>query len=193
MHAVDQSAFYPGCTFISTDAAGADYRILGRRAFGGLIDPGFNFGYTCAKISVILPRFFVKLGVTKNDCRMNNSTISKIGTILYALVIGFLGVNNIFKAAGIQNMVPSFIPGGVFWAYLTGFCLIAAAISFLINKQVRLAGLLLAIFLIIVVLTADLASVNKAPDEIAAIYATRNLVKDVGLAGAALIIAGKGV
>jgi uncharacterized membrane protein len=124
---------------------------------------------------------------------MNNSNISKFGTILYALVIGFLGVNNILKAAGVKNMVPSFIPGGEIWAYITGFCLIAAAIAFLIGKQVRLAGLLLATFLIIVVFTADLAAVNKAPDEIATIYATRNLVKDVGLAAAALIIAGKGV
>jgi len=123
---------------------------------------------------------------------MNNTTIAKIGIILYALVIGFLGVNNILKAAGIQNMVPSFIPGGVIWAYITGFCLIAAAISFLIEKQTRLAGLLLAIFLLIVVLTADLTQVNRAPDEIATIYATRNLVKDIGLAAAALIIAGRG-
>ena len=74
---------------------------------------------------------------------MNNATLTKVGTIFYALVIGFFGINHFLEGTGMQKMVPSFLPGGVIWVYLTGACLIAAAIAFLIGKQVRLAGLLL--------------------------------------------------
>jgi len=123
---------------------------------------------------------------------MNNSTISRIGTILYALVIGFFGVNHFLQGTGMQNTVPSFIPGGVFWVYLTGIALIAAALSFLINKKTRLAGLLLAAFLLLIVLTVHLPAVLHSTGNGPVSLSFINLVKDTGLAGAALIIAGKG-
>jgi putative oxidoreductase len=122
---------------------------------------------------------------------MNNTNISKIGVILYALVIGFFGVNHFLNANGMAPMVPSFFPGGVFWIYLTGVALIAAAISFLTGKQTRLAGILLAVFLIIVVLTVHIPAVIHAPDENAARFPMTNLIKDTGLAAAALMIAGR--
>jgi uncharacterized membrane protein len=123
---------------------------------------------------------------------MYNKTIYKVGIVLYALVIGFFGVNHFLNGTGFQNTVPSFIPGGIFWVYLTGVALIAAAISFLTGKQTRLAGLLLAAFLIIVVLTVHLpALIHSSGDSLVSIALT-NLVKDTGLAGAALMIAGRG-
>src|SRR5580692_12727186 len=87
---------------------------------------------------------------------MNNTSIFRTGTILYALVIGFFGVNHFLHGTGFQNTVPSFIPGGIFWVYLTGAALIAAAISFLTGKYTKAAGLFLADILIIVVLTVHL-------------------------------------
>jgi putative oxidoreductase len=122
---------------------------------------------------------------------MNNSTISRIGTILYALVIGFFGVNHFVNAPGMQNTVPSFVPGGIFWVYLFGAALIAASISFLTGKQTKLAGLLLALFLILIVLTVHLPAVMRTPSGAPVSLSLINLVKDTGLAGAALIIAGK--
>src|ERR1700753_3649210 len=116
---------------------------------------------------------------------MNNTTIFRIGTILYALVVGFFGVNHFLHGTGLQNTVPRFIPGGVFWVYLTGAALIAAAISFLTGKYVRVAGLLLALFLILIVLTVHVpAMTNVTGEEHVSIIVT-NLVKDTGLAAAA--------
>ncbi len=123
---------------------------------------------------------------------MNNSTISKVGTVLYALVIGFFGVNHFMNGTGMAHMVPSFLPGGVVWVYITGIALICAAISFLIDKQTRLAGLLLAIFLLLIVLTVHLPAVINAQDESYRRLPMINLIKDTGLAAAALILAGKG-
>jgi len=123
---------------------------------------------------------------------MNNASISRIGTILYALVIGFFGINHFLNASGMAAMVPTFFHGGIIWVYLSGAALIAAAIAILINKQTRLAGLLLALFLLIIVLTIHLPAVLQAPDEAASRFPLTNLIKDSGLAAAALMIAGKG-
>jgi putative oxidoreductase len=123
---------------------------------------------------------------------MNTQSIYKIGTVLYALVIGFFGINHFLNGTGFQNTVPSFIPGGIFWVYLTGAALIAASISFLTGKQTRAAGLFLAAFLIIIVLTVHVPALMRATGSPIVSIALTNLVKDTGLAGAALMIAGKG-
>ena len=123
---------------------------------------------------------------------MDNATISKIGTIFYALVIGFFGLNHFMNGTGMAKMVPSFLPGGVFWVYITGACMIAAAISFLINRLSRLAGLLLCLFLLLIVLTVHLPAVLHAPYEGARRFPMVNLIKDTGLAAAALLVASRG-
>jgi putative oxidoreductase len=123
---------------------------------------------------------------------MNTQSIYRIGTVLYALVIGFFGINHFLNGTGFQNTVPSFIPGGIFWVYLTGAALIAASISFLTGKQTKAAGLFLAAFLIIIVLTVHVPALMRATGSPIVSIALTNLVKDTGLAGAALMIAGKG-
>jgi uncharacterized membrane protein len=122
---------------------------------------------------------------------MDNATLSRIGTIFYALVIGFFGINHFLYGTGMQKMVPSFLPGGVFWVYATGTCLLLAAIAFLIEKQVRLAALLLALFLLLIVLTVHLPAVLQAQDANARRFPLTNLIKDTGLAAAALLVAAR--
>ena|SRR5579871_1856832 len=122
---------------------------------------------------------------------MNNTTISRIGTIIYALVIAFFGINHFLHGTGLQNAVPRFIPYSIFWVYFTGALLIAAAIAIITGKQAKLAALLLALFLILIVLTVHLPAIMNSDGEARASLAVTNLVKDTGLAGAALIIAGR--
>jgi uncharacterized membrane protein len=122
---------------------------------------------------------------------MDNATLSRIGTIFYALVIGFFGINHFMYGTGMQKMVPSFLPGGVFWVYATGTCLLLAAIAFLIDKQVRLAALLLALFLLLIVLTVHLPAVLQADGSNARRFPLTNLIKDTGLAAAALLVAAR--
>jgi uncharacterized membrane protein len=122
---------------------------------------------------------------------MDNTTLSRVGTIFYALVIGFFGINHFVYGTGMQKMVPSFLPGGVIWVYITGTCLIAAAVAFLVDKQTRLAGLLLALFLLLIVLTVHLPAVLNAPDNNARRFPLTNLIKDTGLAAAAILVAAR--
>ncbi|HEV2354226.1 MAG TPA: DoxX family membrane protein [Puia sp.] len=121
---------------------------------------------------------------------MDNSVIFRIGRILYGLMVAFFGVNHFLNGTGLQNTVPSFFPGGLFWVYLTGGLLLLAAIAFLTDRQTRLAGLLMAAFLLIIVLTVHLPAVIHAPDLSSVRFPLTNLVKDTGLAAAALMIAG---
>ncbi len=123
---------------------------------------------------------------------MNTQSIYKVGIVLYALVIGFFGVNHFLNGTGFQKTVPSFIPGGIFWVYLTGAALIAASISFLSGKKTRAAGLFLAVYLLVVVLTIHLPALLHTDGSPLVSIALTNLVKDTGLAGAALMIAGMG-
>jgi len=123
---------------------------------------------------------------------MNTQSIYRVGIVLYALVISFFGVNHFLNGTGFQNTIPSFLPYHIFWVYLTGLALIAAAISFLTGKQTKLAGLFLFAYLIIIVLTIHLPAVIRSEGSPIISIALTNLVKDTGLAGAALMIAGTG-
>jgi uncharacterized membrane protein len=123
---------------------------------------------------------------------MNTQSIYRIGVVLYALVIGFFGVNHFLNGTGFQNTIPSFIPYHIFWVYLTGAALIAAAISFLTGKYTRAAGLFLALFLLVIVFTIHLPAMMRSEGSPIISIALTNLIKDTGLAGAALMIAGKG-
>jgi len=123
---------------------------------------------------------------------MNTPSIYRVGIVLYALVIGFFGVNHFLNGTGFQNTIPSFLPYHIFWVYLTGVALIAAAISFLTGKQTKMAGLFLFFYLIIVVLTIHLPAVIRSEGTPIVSIALTNMVKDTGLAGAALMIAGSG-
>jgi putative oxidoreductase len=123
---------------------------------------------------------------------MKTQSIYRVGIVLYALVIGFFGVNHFLNGTGFQNTIPSFLPYHIFWVYLTGAALIAAAISFLTGKQTKLAGLFLFVFLIIIVLTIHLPAVIHSEGSPIVSIALTNMVKDTGLAAAALMIAGAG-
>jgi len=120
---------------------------------------------------------------------MNNSATFRIGSILYAIIIGVFGINH-FIDTGMQKMIPSFMPGGTIWVYLIGAALIAASLAFLTGKQTKLAGYLLAAFLLILVLSVHLPAVLRAEDDSYRRLPLINLLKDTGLAGAALMIAG---
>ena len=106
--------------------------------------------------------------------------------LLYAIPMALFGIFHFLNASQMTGMVPSFIPGGVFWVYLTGLALILAAVSILIQKQARLACLLLALMLIIFVLTIHLPGLGGENAQMA----MPMLLKDTALAGGALAFAG---
>jgi putative oxidoreductase len=121
---------------------------------------------------------------------MNSITLTKAGIIIYALVIATFAVIHFKNAGDMATAVPDYMPGGgKVWIYITGTGMILAAIAFLTGKYNRLAGILLATMLFIFVLTMHLPPILKGTGDKG--FYMSHLLKDTGLAAAALIIAGR--
>jgi len=111
-----------------------------------------------------------------------------IARVLFALPLGIFGLLHFMNSGGMSMMVPSFIPGGVFWVYVTGIALLAAAVAIIINRRfASLAALLLGVMLLIFALTIHLPGVMN-PEMM--MSAMPNLLKDTALAGGAFAFAG---
>lgn len=122
---------------------------------------------------------------------MNSNSLSRTGTIVYALMIAFFGINHFLHADMMAAAVPGFMPGGKLWVYITGLALVAAALAFLFAVQVKVAGILLAVMLIIFVLTIHIPGFMHSEGQSKTMFFT-NMLKDTALAGASLHIAGRG-
>ncbi|NUQ82710.1 MAG: DoxX family membrane protein [Bacteroidetes bacterium] len=110
--------------------------------------------------------------------------MSLTGRIIIAIPMLVFGIFHFAFGAGMAGMVPSWLPGGVLWVYLTGAALIAGAVALFINKQARLAALLLAAFIAIVILTVHLPGMLGGNQ-----VSMSMLLKDLGLVGGLLLVA----
>ena len=110
---------------------------------------------------------------------------TRLAEIIYALVMGIFGVLHFMNADTMSGMIPEFMPAdGKIWIYITGAAFIAAALAIIINKFKTPACYLLALMLLVFVFTLHLQpAMDGNPGQ---------LLKDTGLAMAALIIGNKG-
>lgn len=116
----------------------------------------------------------------------NNNILSTSGRILFALPFGVIGINHFIVSDFFNGMLTSFIPGGGFMILFTGACLIAACISIILKKFIKLSCLLLALLLLIFILTIHIPQLF---DPSKAQFAFLELLKDTALMGGALLIA----
>ncbi|HYJ62483.1 MAG TPA: hypothetical protein VEV62_01980 [Parafilimonas sp.] len=116
--------------------------------------------------------------------------MSRISIVLLALVMAVFGVYHFVYPQNLVGYVPSFLPAaGNLWVYIPGAAFILAAIAFITNKMVRVAGYLLAILLFIFVLTIHLPNFMNAGDPGVRQNALINLLKDTAIAAFAMHIA----
>ena len=109
--------------------------------------------------------------------------LPKLGQYLFAIPMAVFGVMHFMMADMMAGMVP--IPGGVLWVYVTGVALLAAAAAIVTGKQAANAVLGLAVFLLLTALTVHLPTVLGGDQA-----AMSQILKDVALAGGALILYG---
>ena len=121
---------------------------------------------------------------------MNNNLVSRIGAILYSLVMIMFGINHLKAGAGMAGYVPAFLPAATFFVYFSGLALILAGVAIIINVKSQLAAYLLAALLLIIALTIQLPPVIHGTDTTGSFFA--GLLKDIALTGAALFIGSKG-
>ena len=110
-----------------------------------------------------------------------------VGRILFVIPFLAFGVMHVINASMMAGMVP--IPGGIIWIYVTGICMIAAAIAGITGIQGRNAMLLLALLLIIYVIGIQYPAMTSS-DPMMKMGGMVSFYKDLGLAGGALILAG---
>jgi uncharacterized membrane protein len=111
------------------------------------------------------------------------SRIANIGRFLFAVPMVIFGVFHFVNTRTLQNVVPSFIPGQTFWVYLTGAALIAAGISIIFKKQIQLTSILLAIMLMAFAFFVHFPLALEGDQ-----LASSSLLKDIALAGGALVL-----
>ncbi len=121
---------------------------------------------------------------------MSQRIISHIAIYLLAVVMIVFGIYHFQQPRSMLVFVPPYMPGGIIWVYIVGVAFIMAALAFITNRFVKLAGYLLAVLLIIFVLTIHLPNYTQAGDAEMRKYAFINLLKDTALAAFALHIAG---
>ena len=98
------------------------------------------------------------------------------GPLFYAAPLAAFGTEHFTLTTAISQMVPSWIPWHLFWAYFVGACFIAAALSLVTGIQVRLAASLLALNFFLFVLLMDAPAWAQTPrDRFAAILTLREL------------------
>ncbi len=86
-----------------------------------------------------------------------------------------------------EAITPAWIPGHLFWAYLTGAALIACGACIVVNKKVRLAATSLGIMSLLLVVFVYLPIIVANPSDIDS--GLNNLVDILAFSGTALVLA----
>jgi len=75
--------------------------------------------------------------------------IAALGPVFIAAPIAIFGTEHFTALRAVARMVPSFIPGHLFWAIFVGICLIGAALSIVLKKYAALAAGLFGVMLLL--------------------------------------------
>ena len=90
------------------------------------------------------------------------ATLAKIGRCVFAFALIVFGIQHFMYAEFIDTLITSWIPGKLFWTYLTGVGMIAVALAIITGIYARFACLTLAamFFLWVLVLHAPLVATH---------------------------------
>ena len=109
-----------------------------------------------------------------------------LGRIFFALPFGIMGLNHFLMRDYFLGIMSSFIPGGLYTILLTGALLIAASISIMLNKNLKIVCFGLAGLLLIFILTIHISGLFDPKNAQTALI---ELLKDTALMGASLLLA----
>ena len=85
-----------------------------------------------------------------------------LGRFLFAISLMVFGVQHFLYARFVATLVPSWIPGHLFWAVFVGAAFVAAAVSIVIRKYAGLAAGLLGLMFFLWVVSLHLPRVAAA-------------------------------
>jgi len=111
----------------------------------------FEFSRTAFSMSAaVLALLVIGLLAAKNDMAQARGLdkIVALTNLCFAIPLAAFGAEHLSGAKFLMNLVPSYMPWRLFWAYFVGFALIAASLSIGTKSQVRWSGLLFGIMMI---------------------------------------------
>ncbi len=120
---------------------------------------------------------------------MKNLISTRLATIIFAVIIGIFGANNILHAKVMSADIPSFLPFPKILIYISGTGFLLAAVAFILDRYAKLAGYLLALLLLVKVFSVDIIQIQHAVDLPMRVFLIKNILKDAALAMAAVLIA----
>ncbi len=120
---------------------------------------------------------------------MNQHILSRIAIWLLAIVMLIFGIHHFRHPENMLVFVPNYLPGGVIWVYLVGVAFILAALAFMVNRFVSLAGYLLAVLLLSFVVLVHWPNYRESGDLEMRQLAFVSMLKDTALAAFAIYIA----
>jgi len=110
-----------------------------------------------------------------------------LGPVFEAAALAVFSAEHFTAARDLMPIVPRWLPYPLFWTYLVGAALLAAAISFVAWQQVQWAASLLALLFLIIVATIDIPNLpQSAHDRFFWILTLR----ETSFAGGAMALAG---
>lgn len=110
-----------------------------------------------------------------------------LGPILEAVALAVFAAEHFLAARDLMGIVPHWLPGPLFWTYFVGVAWLAAAISFITWRLVRLSAALTALLFVIIVVTVDLPNVPKGLHE--RLFWTLT-VRELAFGSGAMVLAG---
>jgi len=84
-----------------------------------------------------------------------------LGPVFEAVALAIFAAEHFLAARDLMPIVPRWLPGPLFWTYFVGAAWLAAAISFVVWRCVRLSATLTALLFLIIVVTIDLPNMPK--------------------------------
>ena len=121
---------------------------------------------------------------------MNRARVlERAGRALFAVPFVAIGLGHFANAAQMATMVPRFVPAPTVWVYVTGLVQIGASVSIGLRKRDELGGALLGALLLAYVGLVHVPAMLAATDDVQKMVSMGNVLKDIGLAGAALFVA----
>jgi uncharacterized membrane protein len=109
------------------------------------------------------------------------------GRVLLAVALGVFGIQHFMYARFVASLIPEWIPARLFLAWATGGAFLAASVSALLAKRVKLSGVLLSVMFLSWVAVLHVPRILGKPGSEA--EWTSGLVA-LAMAGIGLILAG---
>ncbi len=114
--------------------------------------------------------------------------VSRFAIYLLAAVLIAFGVFHFMYPRDLLVYVPSFLIGGIKWAYVVGGAFILVGLSFATNQFVKITSYLLFILVVFFIISIHIPNYLHAGDKEMRQFALINILKDAAIAGFALHI-----